>query len=85
MTKRLQVRLQDREYREIERMARTRHMSTAEWIRQALRNERRREPGSDVGKKLGVIRAAARHEFPVADIQHTLGEIESGHAGDRRS
>lgn len=85
MTKRLQVLLQDREYREIQRMAQARHTSIAEWVRQALTNERRRESASDVDKKLRVIRAAARHEYPVADIEHMLAEIESGSLGDKRS
>jgi hypothetical protein len=36
MAKRLQVILQDPEYREIQKMARSRRMSLAEWVRQAL-------------------------------------------------
>lgn len=36
MAKRLQVILKDPGYREIQRMARARHMSLAEWLRQAL-------------------------------------------------
>src|SRR5437773_10227525 len=58
MSKRLQVILKDPEYREIQRVARSRRMSIAEWVRQALDLARRREPGAGVGKKLEVIRAA---------------------------
>jgi hypothetical protein len=76
MAKRLQVILQDPEYREIQRMARSRQMSIAEWVRQALANARRREPVGDVGKKLEAIRAAARHESPTGDIATMLAEIE---------
>ena len=36
MAKRLQVILKDREYREIKRTARSRQLSIAEWVRQAL-------------------------------------------------
>jgi hypothetical protein len=36
MTKRLQVILQDPKYQEIQRAARSRRMSVAEWVRQAL-------------------------------------------------
>jgi hypothetical protein len=36
MVKRLQVILDDPDYREIQRMARARHVSIAEWVRQAL-------------------------------------------------
>ena len=79
MTKRLQVILKDPEYREIQRVARSRRMSVAEWVRQALDLARRREPGVSVGKKLEVIRAAARHDFPSAEIDRMLAEIESGY------
>jgi hypothetical protein len=79
MAKRLQVILQDPEYREIQRVARARRMSIAEWVRQALDLARRREPSSDIGKKLETIRAAARHDFPAGDIDAMLAEIESGY------
>ena len=80
MAKRLQVILQDPEYREIQRMARSRQMSIAEWVRQALANARRREPVGDVGKKLEAIRAAARHESPTGDMDTMLAEIEQGYS-----
>jgi hypothetical protein len=77
MAKRLQVILKDPEYREIQRAARSRHMSIAQWVRQALDLARRREPVGEVGKKLEVIRAAARHDYPSGDIDSMLSEIES--------
>ena len=79
MAKRLQVILQDPEYREIQRMARARHLSLAEWVRQALDLARRREPLGGMGKKLEVIRAAAKCDYPVSDIDGILAEIESGY------
>ena len=79
MAKRLQVILEDAEYREIQCVARSRRMSVAEWVHQALDLARRREPGAGVGKKLEVIRAAARHDFPSAGIDRMLAEIESGY------
>jgi len=79
MAKQLQVILKDPEYKDIQRMARSRHMSIAEWVRQALDLARRREPGVGVGKKLEVIRAAARHDYPSGDIERMLAEIESGY------
>jgi Ribbon-helix-helix protein, copG family len=79
MAKRLQVILQDPDYREVQRMARARHLSIAEWVRQALELARRREPLGSVGKKLEVIRAAARHDYPVSDIEGMLTEIERGY------
>ena len=45
----------------------------------------RREPAGDAGKKLEVIRAAARHDFPSGDIGTTLAEIETGYADSTRS
>ena len=99
MAKRLQVILQDPDYREVQRMARSRHMSLAEWVRQALDLARRREPLGDdhtegdnggpepllteplgdAGKKLEVIRAAAQHDYPTADIDTMMAEIEQGY------
>jgi hypothetical protein len=82
MAKRLQVILQDPEYREIQRVARARHMSIAEWVRQALDLARRREPVEEVGKKLEAVRAAVKYSFPVGDIDEMLAEIEQGYGND---
>jgi hypothetical protein len=60
-------------------MARARHLSIAEWVRQALELARRREPVGSIGKKLEVIRAAARYDYPVRDIEGMLAEIERGY------
>jgi len=79
MAKRLQVIVQDPEYRDIQRAARLRRMSIAEWVRQALVQARRREPSREVASKLEVIRAAARMDFPTADIDRMLEEIERGY------
>jgi hypothetical protein len=79
MSKRLQVILQDAEYREIQRVARLRRMTVAEWVRQALAAARRYEPLGDAGKKLDAVRDAARQEFPTAAIEDMLAEIESGY------
>ena len=79
MAKRLQVILQDPDYREIRRIARARRMSLAEWVRQALDLARRQEPKAEAGKKLDVIRAAVRNGYPTGDIDDMLKEIESGY------
>ena len=81
MAKRLQVILQDPEYREIQKVARSRHMSIAEWVRQALQSARRQEPAGSISKKLEGIRIAAQHEYPAGDIDQMLAEIESGYLG----
>jgi hypothetical protein len=79
MAKRLQVILQDPEYRDIQRAARLRRMTIAEWVRQALIQARRSEPSREIAAKLDVIRAAARMDFPTADIDRMLEEIEQGY------
>lgn len=85
MSKRLQVILRDPEYREIQKVARSRHMSIAEWVRQALAMARRREPSADTGKKLDIVRAAARHDFPTSEIDAMLADIESGYSSGPQS
>jgi len=84
MPKRLQVILKDPEYREIRRAARSRRMSIAEWVRQALAQAHLREPLDGVDKKLAVIRAAARGDYPTADIDRMLAEIETGYGSGAR-
>jgi len=74
--------LQDPEYREIQRAARSRRMSIAEWVRQALVHARRQEPRGDVEKKLAAVRAAARHESPTPEIDAMLREIEQGYTSN---
>lgn len=82
MAKRLQVILQDAEYREIQKIARSRRMSLAEWVRQALDLARRREPFGDTSKKISIIRAAAQHDYGTGDIASMLAEIEKDTAPD---
>jgi hypothetical protein len=84
MAKRLQVILQDPDYREIQKMAHSRSMSLAEWVRQALDLARRREPLGTAAKKLDIIRAAAQHEYPAGDIDTMLAEIEKGYGSGPR-
>jgi len=79
MSKRLQVLLEERELREIQRAARAQRVTVAEWVRQALRAARRRQTTVDPRKKIEAIRAAARHSFPVGDIEQMLAEIETGY------
>jgi hypothetical protein len=79
MSKRLQVLLKEPEYREIRQAARARNMSVAEWVRQALSLARRTQPSGSVGKKIEAVRTAARFEYPTADIDQMLAEIERGY------
>lgn len=81
MTKRLQVLIEDAELRELRRVARRNNVTVAEWVRQALRAARRSAPTRDAERKLAVVRAAVRKDFPAADIGQMLGEIERGYSG----
>ena len=85
MAKRLQVILKDPEYRAIQRVARSRHMSLAEWVRQALEAARREEPAGSLTRKLEAIRMAVQHEYPAGDLDTMLAEIEAGYLSGPRS
>lgn len=82
MSKRLQVLLDEAEYREIQKAARRLRITVSEWVRQTLRRGRRSEPIVDADRKLDAVRAAARHDFPTADIDAMLGEIERGYLSE---
>ena len=82
MSKRLQVILADKELAEIQQSARRQQMTTAEWVRQALRAARRAKSGASVRKKLDAVRAAALNAFPSPDLDQMLDEIERGYLGD---
>ena len=78
MSKRLQVLFDDQEFLEIQATARRCRMTVAEWVRQALRRARHDHP-TTMDAKRSAVAEAARHEFPTADIDDMLREIEAGH------
>ena len=79
MSKRLQVLFDDREYAALQAVARTRRMTMAAWVRQALRTARREQPLETVQSKLEAIEKAAAYEFPSGDIEQLLEETERGY------
>jgi hypothetical protein len=79
MSTRLQVLLDEEEMRELRELAQRRGVTVSQLVRSALRDARRREPGGSLATKLDAIRAAAAHEFPTADIDQMLIEIERGY------
>ena len=79
MTKRLQVLLDDEELAEIQATARRSRQTTAAWVRAALREARRAPEPPDLDRKLEVIRTAASHQGPTADIDEMLAQIERGY------
>lgn len=76
--------LPDDELQEIQELARAQATTVAEWVRGALRAARRSEPLGDTGKMLEVVRSAARHSYPTADIDSMLDEIERSYLGESR-
>ena len=82
MSTRLQVHLDEEEMRDVRRVARANRTTVAEWVRQSLRKARRLEPLCEPAPKLQAIRAAVRHEFPIADVDVMLGEIERGYSDE---
>lgn len=82
--KRLQVLIEDEEYRRFQVAARRAGLTLAAWVRGALRLAWREAPLGDRNRKLDVIRAAARHAYPTADIDDMRAEIERGY-GDPES
>lgn len=79
MSKRLQVLIPDREMSEIQRVARSEHLTVGEWVRRTLREARMRRPAADSETKLKAVRKAAGFAFPTADIRQMLNEIERGY------
>lgn len=81
MSTRLQVILDDEELDDIRRVAEHHGLTVSEWVRRTLRQARRQTSVGSVDRKLAAIRAAAHHDFPTADIDDMLGEIERGYTG----
>jgi len=79
MSKRLQVVLGDEEFERLRRAAEDEGVTVSAWVRKALRRAGAERAGGDRARKLAAVRAAARHEFPTADIDEMLADIERGY------
>ena len=79
MSKRLQVLLDENEYKQIQKIASQKKLTVAEWVRQTLRAAQAREPHTEKNKKLQAIRKSIEFTYPTADIQQMLSEIETGY------
>lgn len=79
MSIRLQVVVENAELEAIRAAARDRGMTVSEWVRESLREARRRVSGGDAKRKLEAIRAADRHAYPTADIDQMVAEINRGY------
>jgi len=79
MSIRLQVVMGQEELEAVRIAARERGMTVSEFVRETLREARRKVAGGDAERKLAAIRAADRHAYPTGDIDQMLGEIERGY------
>jgi hypothetical protein len=79
MSKRLQVLLDEKEYAEVQTLAREHGMTTADWVRDAIRRAKRAYPRGNAQRKLESVDRAMSYEFPTAEIGQMLGEIEEGY------
>ncbi len=79
MSEHLRILFDEAELFEIRRIADRHRIPVAEWVRQTLSAARRRLPRSAAREKLEVVRAAAEHRFPTADVDQMLVEIERGY------
>lgn len=81
MSTRLQVLLPDPEMDEIRQLAQQEHLTVGEWVRRALRDARAQRSTGKPQSKLKAVRDAVAHNFPTADIDQMLSEIERGYQG----
>jgi hypothetical protein len=82
MTKRLQVLFEDDELAEIKRLAKSRHQTTAAWVRDTLRSARRETTYPDPEPKLRAVREAMTRAYPIGGIDQVTVEIERGYLDD---
>jgi hypothetical protein len=71
--------VQDPDYRQIQRCARPAAVGGRVGAPRALAVAQRREPLGEAGRKLDVVRDAARLSYPTADMEQMLAAIERGY------
>jgi hypothetical protein len=79
MSTRLQVVISDEETASLKAAAEREGVTVSEWVRRALREANRRQTVGSVEARLSAIRSASELEFPTADIDDMLAEIERGY------
>jgi len=73
------VLLEDEELRVLREAAGREGLTLSAWVRRTLHEAQRRQPRGGLAGKLAAVRAAALHDFPTADIDQMLAEVESGY------
>ena len=78
MSKRLQVIVPDDEFDAIHQTASSQGLSMSAWVRGVLQQARRDASSHQMERKRSAIRLALTHDFPTADIDEMLEEIDQG-------
>ena len=73
-----QVSLDDEEYAHLERIAARRNITVEQWIEEIIRRDRADYLSRSASIKR-VIEEAGRHQYPTADIEQILEEIDPGY------
>lgn len=74
--------MDDDELQSIQRLARRERVTTAEWVRQRLREAQEARARPDIATKLAAIQRASTLRAPAPDIEQMLAEIERGYLDD---
>jgi len=81
MSKRIRVVVDDAEFRQILAEASKAEVSVSEWVRLTLRAALA-VPSNVIDRKLRAVRAALSHDFPTADLDIMLREVEAGRGAE---
>ncbi|NBB91065.1 MAG: hypothetical protein GVY23_07650 [Spirochaetes bacterium] len=57
-------------------------MTVSAWVRRALEHEKRERPSTAVRKKLELLHAARRHDFPTGDYAAMASDISRSYLSD---
>jgi len=71
--------MSDEDYEELQLVSSSAGVTVSEWVRQALRKMRRDRSLLEADGKIDAVREAVKHDFPTADIEPMLDEIETGY------
>jgi len=80
MSTRLQVVVDEEEARELRRCAEREGLTLSEWVRRVLRRAASRQGAPTAQRRLEALERALKCEYPTADIDEMLAEIERGRA-----
>lgn len=79
MSKRLQVLIDEKEYRLFQKTARTSGLNLGEWVRESLRKVVQSLSTTSPETKLRNLRRASHSQYPSGEINDILSQIETGY------